>query len=198
MPTKNFVRCIFPTFLFPIFAKNASFLRYMQYLQQTLTLVRKVILLRSDFILSNLSCTYFIKLQILYFRNPEAVKRATKEFSHFWEGVFNTQVPDQLVCVSIVFDSTFIMTLNMVLCFRLNKDRQVQIETLFLQFLVKRNHTKINLRLKFYARVAQTRTKVLLCQSTAQVRSHKKNDIIWEFFISILGGGGSSKIPKLL
>ena len=60
----------------------------------------------------------------------EEVKHQSEEFVHISKGTLNLQVPSRLVGVWVAFDSTFLPTLNTVFVFRLNKDRQVQINTL--------------------------------------------------------------------
>ena len=60
----------------------------------------------------------------------EEVKHQCEEFVHLSKGTLNLQVPSRLVGVWVAFDSTFLPTLNTVFVFRLNKDRQVQINTL--------------------------------------------------------------------
>ena len=60
----------------------------------------------------------------------EEVKHQSEEFLHISKGTLNLQVPSRLVGVWVAFDSTFLPTLNTVFVFRLNKDRQVQINTL--------------------------------------------------------------------
>ena len=60
----------------------------------------------------------------------EEVKHECEEFVHVSKGTLNLQVPSRLVGVWVAFDSTFLPTLNTVFVFRLNKDRQVQINTL--------------------------------------------------------------------
>ena len=60
----------------------------------------------------------------------EEVKQQSEEFVHISKGTLNLQVPSRLVGVWVAFDSTFLPTLNTVFVFRLNKDRQVQINTL--------------------------------------------------------------------
>ena len=66
----------------------------------------------------------------------EEVKHQSEEFVHISKGTLNLQVPSRLVGVWVAFDSTFLPTLNTVFVFRLNKDRQVLINTLILQLTV--------------------------------------------------------------
>ena len=62
----------------------------------------------------------------------EEVKHQSEEFVHISKGAFNLQVPSRLVGVWVAFDSIFLPSLNTVFVFRLNKDRQVLINTLII------------------------------------------------------------------
>jgi len=59
-----------------------------------------------------------------------AVKKtipALEEVVHLSEGTINLQVPERLIGTWVAFDSSFLPTLNTIFCFRLNKDRKVDI-----------------------------------------------------------------------
>ena len=69
-------------------------------------------------------------------------------------------MPSRLVGVWVAFDSTFLPTLNTVIVFRLNKDRQVQIKTLILQLTTLVSWTlDVNSLTPFYIQVD------ILCKS---------------------------------
>jgi len=50
-----------------------------------------------------------------------------EEVVHLSEGTINLQVPERLIGTWVAFDSSFLPTLNTIFCFRLNKDRKVDI-----------------------------------------------------------------------
>merc|ERR1712013_633861 len=52
---------------------------------------------------------------------------ALEEVVHLSEGTINLQVPERLIGTWVAFDSSFLPTLNTIFCFRINKDRKVDI-----------------------------------------------------------------------